>query len=96
MAKDPSQVKPGSQVTVVTGTDFSVTAPPAPPATGASGGVGQGGTTTSTAPAVSGSAVSSSTASSSTGGAFAPPTATVTPLQPWDPRSCSASGGEGA
>ena len=29
MAMDPTQVKPGSQVTVVTGTDFSVNAPPA-------------------------------------------------------------------
>ena len=29
MALDPSQVKPGSQVTVVTGTDFTVNAPPA-------------------------------------------------------------------
>jgi hypothetical protein len=95
MAKDPAQVKPGSQVTVVTGTDFGVSAPPAAPVTSGTGVVAQGATTTSTAPAGSGSASSSSTASS-TGGAFAPPTATVTPLQPWDPRSCSASGGEGA
>ena len=29
MAEDPTQVKLGSQVTVVTGTDFSVNAPPA-------------------------------------------------------------------
>ena len=29
MAEDPTQVKPGSQVTVVTGTQFSVNAPPA-------------------------------------------------------------------
>ena len=29
MAMDPTQVKPGSQVTVVTGTDFTVNAPPA-------------------------------------------------------------------
>ena len=30
MAEDPTQVSPGSQVTVVTGTDFTVNAPPAP------------------------------------------------------------------
>ena len=29
-------------------------------------------------------------------GAFAAPTQTVEPLQPWDPRSCTPSGGEGA
>ena len=31
MAEDPTQVKPGSQVTVVTGTDFSVNPPPPTP-----------------------------------------------------------------
>ena len=96
MARDASQVQPGSQVTVVTGTDFGVNAPPAAPVTGGTGAGAHGNTTTSTAPAASVSASSSSTASSSTGGPFAPPTATVTPLQPWDPRSCSVSGGEGA
>jgi hypothetical protein len=39
-----------------------------------------------------------SVSNSSTGnsGAFQPPTATVEPLAPWDPRSCTASGGEGS
>ena len=85
MALDPTQVKAGSQVTVVTGTDFSVNAPPA---------------TTTTAPA---GAPSTTTTTSTTGtsgntgnsGAFQAPTPTVESLQPWDPRSCTASGGEG-
>ncbi len=86
MALDPAQVKAGSQVTVVTGTDFSVNAPPA---------------TTTTAPA--GAAATTTTTTSTTGnsgntgnsGAFQAPTPTVESLQPWDPRSCTASGGEG-
>jgi LCP family protein required for cell wall assembly len=85
MAEDPTQVSPGAQVTVVTGTDFSVNPPPATttPTTAATGATGAGATTTTT------------TAPSSGSGAFAPPTSTVTPLAPWDPRSCTASGGEG-
>jgi hypothetical protein len=86
MALDPSQVKPGSQVTVVTGTDFTVNAPPA---------------TTTTAPA--GATPSTTTTAGSTGtsgntgnsGAFQAPTPAVEPLAPWDPRACTASGGEG-
>ncbi|HEY5384934.1 MAG TPA: LCP family protein [Acidimicrobiales bacterium] len=86
MARDPAQVKAGSQVTVVTGTDFSVNAPPA---------------TTTTAPA--GASTTSTTTTSTTGnsgntgnsGAFQAPTSTVESLQPWDPRSCTASGREG-
>jgi len=92
MARDPSQVKPGSQVTVVTGTDFSVNPPAAPavPATPVGGTTGTSSTTTTSTP------TSAGTGSSSSNGAFAPPTATVTPLQPWDPRSCTPNGGEGA
>jgi len=91
MADDASQVSPGSQVTVVTGTDFSVN-PPAAASTPTSTGSGSGGSSTSTtAPTSSGS--SGNTGNS---GAFAAPTATVEPLAPWDPRSCTASGGEGS
>jgi LCP family protein required for cell wall assembly len=83
MAEDPTQVQPGSQVTVVTGTDFSVN-PPASPA-------GSGAAATST------TAPSTTTTSASQAGnsAFAAPTATVQPLAPWDPRSCTPNGGEG-
>lgn len=84
MARDPSQVQPGSQITVVTGTDFSVNAPPAtvtPTSAAGAGGVGV--------------APSSTTTTSPNNGAFQPPTSTVAPLAAWDPRSCTANGGEG-
>jgi len=87
MAEDPTQVKPGSQVTVVTGTQFSVNAPPATSTPTSVGGAAvtpaQPTTTTTTTPP------------SGNSGAFAAPTQTVEPLQPWDPRSCTPSGGEG-
>jgi hypothetical protein len=69
----------GAQVTVVTGTQFTVDSPPATatPATGA--------TTTTTA-----SASTTSTTSSSSDTPFQAPTPAVTPLQPWDPRACPA------
>jgi LCP family protein required for cell wall assembly len=85
----------GAQITVITGTDFAVN-PPAPPAT----------TTTTTTAAHS---KKHSTASTSTTTTVPPTTTTTTttvpdfqapseavqPLAPWDPRSCTASGGEG-
>ncbi len=86
MGMDPTQVKAGSQVTVVTGTDFTVNAPPATPTTAATGATAATTTTTTT------SGNSGNTGSS---GAFQAPTPTVEPLQPWDPRSCTPSGGEG-
>jgi LCP family protein required for cell wall assembly len=70
----------GSQVTVTTGTDFSVLVP----STAAANGVaGASTTTTTTAPPTA------------TAASLAPPSPTVSPLAPWDPRSCTASGGEG-
>ena len=64
----------GAEVTVVTGTQFSVDAPPAPP-----------GSTTPTTPAA---APTTTTTAPSTETAFQAPNPAVTPLQPWDPRSC--------
>jgi LCP family protein required for cell wall assembly len=84
MALDPTQVTNGAQVTVVTGTQFAVN-PPAPSSTGTT--VGTGAAITTPAP---------TTTTTTASGAFQPPTAAVTPLQPWDPRSCTASGGEGS
>jgi LCP family protein required for cell wall assembly len=84
MAMDPSQVKPGSQVTVVTGTDFSVNPPPVATTTT------QPGAATPTTPTTSGNG-----GNTGNSGAFQAPTPTVESLQPWDPRSCTASGGEG-
>jgi LCP family protein required for cell wall assembly len=90
MADDPSQVQPGSRITVVTGTQFSVNPPAAAVTptsaagtTGAAGGSGVGSSSTTTP----------TTASNS--GPFQAPTTTVEPLAPWDPRSCTATGGEG-
>ncbi len=86
MALDPAQVKPGSQVTVVTGTDFTVNAPPATTTTAPVGGATPS-TTATTAPP------SGNTGNS---GAFQAPTPSVEALAPWDPRACTASGGEGS
>ncbi|HYA67884.1 MAG TPA: LCP family protein [Acidimicrobiales bacterium] len=79
----------GAQVTVITGTNFSVAAP-----AGSSGSSAAGGSSSSTNSASPGSAAysdSSATASD----AFSAPTPATSGLQPWDPRSCTASGGEG-
>ncbi len=73
----------GAEVTVVTGTQFSVNPPAAPAPAG----------TTTTVP---GSTTSTGSQPASSGSSFLPPTAAVTPLQPWDPRSCSATGGSGS
>ncbi len=102
MADDPSQVSPGSEVTVVTGTDFSVN-PPAPPASSTTSTPGhhQGSghpaatTTTTTASPTSGSTGSTGDTGNTGNSAFASPTPVVEPLAPWDPRACTASGGEG-
>jgi LytR cell envelope-related transcriptional attenuator len=64
----------GSQVTVTTGTDFSVVAAPS--------------TATGTSPTTSAPAPSSLVS-------LTPPSPTVSPLKAWDPRACTASGGEG-
>ena len=88
LAEDPTQVKPGSQVTVVTGTQFSVNAPPTTTTPTSVGGA-------AVAPLAPSTTTTTSPTASSGNGAFAAPTATVEPLQPWDPRSCTPSGGEG-
>jgi len=75
----------GAQVTVVTGTQFAVKAP----------------TSTSTAPTSTSTApTSTSTTQGSPGTAaasagFQPPSPSNPSLTPWDPRACTASGGEG-
>ena len=89
MAMDPTQVKPGSQVTVVTGTDFTVNAPPATTTTAPAGAAAP-----STTPTTAGNTGTSGNTGNS--GAFQAPTASVEPLAPWDPRACTASGGEGS
>jgi hypothetical protein len=71
----------GAQVTVVTGSQFTVN----PPATPSS--------TATTAAASATTAPSSSATTTTTApadAAFQAPTSAVTPLQPWDPRACPA------
>jgi LCP family protein required for cell wall assembly len=76
MAYDPSQVADGAQVTVVTGTQFSVNAPSTSTTT-------SGGGTTS-AP------TTTTTATSTSSGTIAAPSASNPTLAPWDPRACTA------
>jgi LCP family protein required for cell wall assembly len=76
---NPSMVLGGAEVTVDTGTDFSVN-PPKSTSTTTSAGAAPTTTTTTT---------------SSSSSLFAPPTSSNEALKPWDPRSCTASGGEG-
>ncbi len=77
----------GAEVTVVTGTQFTVVAPAS--STPASAPATAPGATT---PATAAPTAPASPASS---GAFQPVTTATSPLQPWDPRSCTPSGGEG-
>ena len=81
---DPSMVLGGADVTVDTGTSFSVN-PPAPKAAKTST---KGKATTTTAPPTT-------TTTTSPNADFEPPTSANEALEPWDPRSCTASGGEG-
>jgi LCP family protein required for cell wall assembly len=90
MADDASEVQAGSQVTVVTGSDFTVNPPPAPTTPTSAGSA-----TTPTTAAVSGGTGSTGSSTTGNSGAFQAPTSTVTPLAAWDPRACTASGGEG-
>ena len=76
MGYDPTKVANGADVTVVTGTQFSVN--PAPASTTATSGTGVTPTTAS----------SSGSASSAASG-FTPPTTSTQALQPWDPRPCA-------
>jgi hypothetical protein len=78
----------GAQVTVVTGTQFSVNAPPAA-ASAAAAAAPPSTAPTTTAP------TTTTTSTAPADAAFQAPTPAVTPLQPWDPRSCTASGGPG-
>jgi len=79
MAYDPGQVTDGAQVTVVTGTQFSVNAPAGPAG-------GTGATASSTPPPSSTTTTTAPTASS----AIATPSPSTSKLEPWDPRACPA------
>lgn len=97
----------GAEVTVVTGSQFSVNPPPAPVTTGPAGAAGAAGAASTGTVAGPTGTTGSSTSSSAPAGTsgpsrssdasadFQPPTPASSPLEPWDPRSCTPSGGEG-
>jgi len=74
MAFDPKQVVDNAQVTVVTGTQFAVTAPPA----------------SSTATSVGTAPATTSTTNPRAASSIATPSAATMNLQAWDPRACPA------
>jgi LCP family protein required for cell wall assembly len=84
----------GAQVTVVTGSQFTVNPPAAPSTTGTSAAAGSSSSAATTATTTP--AASTTTTTEPSSGDFLPPTAAVTPLQPWDPRACTPQGGEGS
>lgn len=80
----------GADVTVTTGSNFSIDSP-TPPGTPSS-------TVAPASSSVATSVPSTTTTTTTTlpsDGAFSAPTSDDEPLSPWDPRSCTASGGEG-
>jgi LCP family protein required for cell wall assembly len=85
LAKGPTP--PGSDVSLTTGSDFTVNPPPAPsPPPAAGPATSAPPTTTTTAPPAS---------TSSSSNQLGAPTPATTPLAPFDPRSCTPSGGPG-
>jgi LCP family protein required for cell wall assembly len=78
----------GAQVTVTTGSDFTVD-PPAAATTPSTSTSTPGSTSISTVPPTT----TSTTSVGST--EFSPATSAVQPLAAWDPRSCTPTGGEG-
>ena len=76
----------GAEVTVTTGTDYSVNPPATPATTTTTAGIGSSTTATPS---------TTTTTTSPSSEEFSVPTSSVEPLSPWDPRSCTTSGGEG-
>jgi LCP family protein required for cell wall assembly len=95
---NPSMVLGGAEVTVDTGTNFSVNPPAATTTTtttpkGSKGKKGSKSTTTTTTTTTV--PPTTTTTTNATSGLFAAPNSPDEGLKPWDPRSCTASGGEG-
>ena len=80
MAYDPSEVPSGVDISVLTGTQFSVNG--APTSTEGPSGSSTSSTATTSTPSSDGSSASS--------GALLAPSAATSSLQPWDPRACPA------
>jgi len=81
-------------VVVVTGSNFAVNLPPNAPSTTTPG---SSSTTTTVASGQSGGSTTTTTVSGplTDNPNLSPPSGSTEPLQPWDPRSCTASGGAG-
>ncbi len=77
---NPAKVADGAQVTVVTGSQFSVNAP-APPPTASTAVTAQSTTSTTSLPPTS----------TSSPGAIAAPNPATANLEPWDPQACAAN-----
>ena len=82
LAYQPTNVNP---VTLITGTHFSIASPPPPPSSTTTTTKPKGTTTTTVPP---------STTTTTVPG-FAPTTQSTSGLEPWDPRSCTPTGGMG-
>jgi LCP family protein required for cell wall assembly len=82
MAYDPARVTDGAEVTVVTGSQFSVNPPPA----SSSGAAGSSSTVAGGSSGTPSGATPATTRSS----AIAPPSSPDEGLAPWDPRACPA------
>jgi LCP family protein required for cell wall assembly len=80
----------GADVTVTTGSNFTIDSP-TPPGTPSSTSAPASSSVATSVPSTS----TSTTTSLPSDGAFSAPTSADEPLSPWDPRSCTASGGEG-
>jgi LCP family protein required for cell wall assembly len=105
---NPSEVLGGAEVTVDTGTSFTVNTPQAATTTPSTTAASPKSTTKSPKSTTT-TATKSTKSKNTTTTTVPPPTTTTSPstagfaaassaneaLQPWDPRSCTASGGEG-
>jgi LCP family protein required for cell wall assembly len=88
---------PPADVVLVTGSNFSVNPPPAPATTTTTTPTTTAPTTTTTTAPSSGSTTTTTTipAVLATNPDLGAPIPSQPTLEPWDPRSCTASGGEG-
>ncbi|MGH9045033.1 MAG: LCP family protein, partial [Acidimicrobiales bacterium] len=99
MALEPAAGS-GAQVTVVTGTNFSVNPPAPPPSTTTTTHLEKTQTLRSqkkhrSTPTTTQPVPSTTTTTVPQVAGFGPPSAAVQSLAPWDPRSCTATGGPG-
>jgi LCP family protein required for cell wall assembly len=85
----------GAEVVVVTGSDFAISLPPAKKSATSTSSTSTTTSSPSTTSSTSTTTAASAGASNTGSDQLTPPYPAVTPLAPFDPRSCTASGGEG-